>query len=80
MEEALIQIGGAPFSIASQFAKGPTKAFGGVKRMLLSSFSNPIEAQLDQETRHIVGTMDTHDGPHGLDAFLNKEKPSFKGK
>ena len=65
--------------LASKFAQGPTKAFGGVKRMLLSSFSNPIEAQLDQETRHIVGTMDTHDGPHGLDAFLNKKKPSFKG-
>jgi 2-(1,2-epoxy-1,2-dihydrophenyl)acetyl-CoA isomerase len=66
--------------LATQFAAGPTKAFGGVKRMLLSSFSAPIESQLDSETRHIVGTMDTHDGPHGLNAFLNKEKPSFKGK
>jgi len=65
--------------LAMQFAKGPTKAFGGVKRMLLSAFSDPIEAQLDKETRHIVGTMDTHDGPHGLNAFLNKERPEFKG-
>jgi len=65
--------------LATQFAKGPTKAFGGVKRMLLSAFSDPIEAQLDKETRHIVGTMDTHDGPHGLNAFLNKERPEFKG-
>ena len=65
--------------LASQLASGPTKAYGGVKRMLLSSFSSPIEAQLDNETRHIVGTMETHDGPHGLSAFLNKEKPRFTG-
>ena len=65
--------------LARQFASGPTRAYGGVKRMLLSSFSSPIESQLDNETRHIVGTMDTHDGPHGLNAFLNKEKPMFTG-
>ena len=65
--------------LASQLANGPTKTYGGVKRMLLSSFSSPIEAQLDNETRHIVGTMETHDGPHGLNAFLNKEKPRFTG-
>ena len=65
--------------LASQLANGPTKAYGGVKRMLLSSFSSPIEAQLDNETRHIVGTMETHDGPQGLYAFLNKEKPRFTG-
>ena len=65
--------------LASQIASGPTKAYGGVKRMLLSSFSSPIESQLDNETRHIVGTMDTYDGPHGLNAFLNKEKPKFTG-
>ena len=45
----------------------------------LSSFSSPIESQLENETRHIVGTMDTHDGPHGLNAFFNKEKPRFTG-
>ena len=56
--------------LARQFANGPTKAYGGVKRMLLSSFSAPIESQLDNETRHIVGTMDTHDGPHGLNALF----------
>ena len=65
--------------LAHQLASGPTKAFGGVNRMLLSSFSSPIESQLDSETRHIVGTMDTQDGPHGLNAFLNKEKPRFTG-
>ena len=66
--------------LAIELASGPTKAYGGVKRMLLSSFSSPIESQLDSETRHIVGTMDTQDGPHGLNAFLNKEKPRFVGR
>ena len=44
-----------------------------------SYYKFKIESQLDNETRHIVGTMDTHDGPHGLNAFLNKEKPRFMG-
>ena len=65
--------------LATQLASGPTRAYGGVKRMLLSSFSSPIESQLDNETRHIVGTMDTHDGPHGLNAFLNKKRPRCTG-
>ena len=66
--------------MAKQFATGPTLAFGGVKSMLLTTFNNPIETQLEKETQSIANMMRTEDGPNGLDAFLNKRKPEFKGQ
>ena len=74
------QLHAKTFKLAKKIASGPTKAFGGVKRLLMSSFSNPIEAQLDRETLEVVGTMDTYDGPHGIASFLDKKPPDFKGE
>ncbi len=65
--------------LAQGFATGPTQAYGGVKRLLQTAYSASMEAQLEQETQGISGMMTTHDGPHGLESFLNKEKPVFKG-
>ncbi len=66
--------------LAANFAAGPTKAYGGLKRLLLTAYSDTMETQLEKETQGISGIMRTHDGPHGLESFLNKEKPQFKGK
>lgn len=66
--------------LAEAFASGPTKAYGGIKHLLLTAYSEGFETQMDRETRSISGMMRTHDGPHGLDAFLNKKTPSFKGR
>ena len=66
--------------LAVSFAKGPTKAFGAVKRLLQTAFSAPMESQLEKEAQGISGMMQTHDAPHGLEAFLQKEKPKFKGR
>lgn len=65
--------------LARSLASGPTKTFGRVKRLMQSAFSDPMEAQLEKETQGIAWTMTTHDGPHGLESFLNKQKPEFKG-
>ena len=67
-------------AVAEQFAKGPTRAYGGVKRLALTAYSDTMETQLDHETRSIASMMDTYDGPHGLNSFLNKQKPVFKGE
>jgi 2-(1,2-epoxy-1,2-dihydrophenyl)acetyl-CoA isomerase len=66
--------------LAASFASGPTRAFGGLKQLLQTTYSNSMEAQLERETRSISGMMRTHDGPHGLNAFLNKQKPQYKGR
>lgn len=70
----------AALAQARAFADGPTKAFGALKALLLRTYSESLEAQLDAETRGISGMMHTHDGPHGLASFLNKEKPRFEGR
>ncbi len=67
-------------AMAKTFANGPTQAYGELKRLLLSAYDAPMEMQLEKETRSISGMMKTHDGPHGLEAFLNKQKPEFKGR
>ena len=66
--------------LAKKLAKGPTKAYGAVKKLLSKTFEQPLEAQLDDESRHIAAMAASDDGREGLDAFLNKRKPSFKGK
>ncbi len=66
--------------LAASFAVGPTRAFGGLKQLLQTAYSDPMETQLERETRSIAQMMRTHDGPHGLNAFLNKQKPQFKGR
>jgi 2-(1,2-epoxy-1,2-dihydrophenyl)acetyl-CoA isomerase len=67
-------------AMAQQIASGPTKAFGGVKRLLDTAFSDGLETQLDRETRSIADMMRTDDGPAGIAAFLAKEPPRFEGK
>lgn len=66
--------------LAAQFAAGPTKAYGGLKKLLLTAYSDTMETQLEKETQGISGMMRTHDGPHGLESFLNKQTPVFKGE
>ncbi len=67
-------------SVARNFAAGPTKAFGRLKRLLQTAYSDPMESQLEKETQAIAWTMTTEDGPHGIESFLEKRKPEFKGR
>lgn len=67
-------------ALAARMAKGPTKAFGGVKRLLDTAYTASIEAQLDKESVSISSLTRGHDAPHGIRSFLNKEKPVFKGE
>ncbi|MEM7525611.1 MAG: enoyl-CoA hydratase/isomerase family protein [Pseudomonadota bacterium] len=67
-------------AMAAKFAAGPTKAFGGSKRLLATAYSASMHEQLDHESLGIAGMMKTHDGPHGLQAFLMKQPPAFKGE
>ncbi len=65
--------------LAKKLAKGPTRAYGAVKKLLSKTFEQSLEEQLEIESRHIAKMADSVDGREGLDAFLKKRKPSFKG-
>lgn len=65
--------------LAGNLASGPTQAFGKVKELLNSSFENPLETQMEFEARAIAAMIETPDGQEGIQAFLGKRKPEFKG-
>jgi len=65
---------------AKAFAAGPTMAYGATKRLLQDTWTSGLETQMDRETRSISDLTRTADAHEGIDAFLNKRKPSFKGE
>ncbi|MBT5263716.1 MAG: enoyl-CoA hydratase [Rhodospirillaceae bacterium] len=67
-------------ALATRLAAGPTKAYGMVKRLLSRTFEQTLETQMEDESRMIAAAAKSEDGREGLDAFLNKRKPVFKGR
>ena len=70
----------AAMAQAAIFAAGPTMAYGATKRLLQDTWTSGLETQMDRETRSISELTRTSDAREGIDAFLNKRKPSFKGE
>lgn len=73
------ELAAATSKLAAQLAAGPTQAFGQVKALLNGSFEQSLETQMELEARAIAAMIATPDGQEGVDAFLNKRKPEFKG-
>lgn len=66
--------------MAAQLASGPTASFGRAKRLLLEGSYSSFETQMERESRAIAESVASEDGQEGLDAFLKKRKPVFKGR
>ena len=64
--------------LASQMAATAGESNGGVKNLLLSTFSAGLEEQMELEGRVIAKLADSADGREGIDAFLAKRKPEFQ--
>jgi 2-(1,2-epoxy-1,2-dihydrophenyl)acetyl-CoA isomerase len=67
-------------ALAKQLASGPTRAYGGVKKLMVASAANDLETQMDLETDFIAGMTETKDGIEGMNAFLEKRSPDFTGE
>lgn len=66
--------------MAQKLASMPTKGIGLTKRLLNQSYSNNIDEQLALEMKVQVEAGNTHDFAEGVNAFLEKRKPVFKGE
>ena len=66
-------------ALATQLASGPTRALAKTRELLLGNWDNSLEAQLEQEARGIAAMTTTADGREGIDAFLNKRAPVYRG-
>lgn len=66
--------------LAKKLARGPTLAYGAVKRLLNSSFETALETQMELEGRAISEAADTADGREGVSAFIAKRRPKFQGR
>ena len=63
--------------LAEQFATGPAQANGAIKKLLLTTFSNGLEQQMELEGQLIAQNGGSHDGHEGVDAFVAKRTPQF---
>ena len=68
------------WKLAQTLASMPTKGIGLTKRLLNQSYSNDLEAQLAMECDIQVEASGTYDYQEGVNAFLEKRKPIFKGE
>lgn len=66
--------------LATQLAKGPTRAYAGVKKLVMMSPNDTLESQMERETRVIAEMSRTKDAREGISAFVAKRKPSFVGE
>ena len=63
--------------LADQMAATSRQSNGAVKTLLLGTFKNGIEEQMELEGQLIAAAADSGDGREGVDAFMEKRKAEF---
>jgi 2-(1,2-epoxy-1,2-dihydrophenyl)acetyl-CoA isomerase len=68
------------WTLARQLAQGPTLAYGEIKNLLISSHTENLESQLENEARAMARVARTEDAWNAMQAVLGKRKASFEGR
>jgi len=66
--------------LARELAQGPSRAFGGAKRLFHQSTWESLETQMELEAQAIARSGHTEDFASGVTAFANKRAPTFRGR
>ena len=69
----------AALALATELAAGPTASFGEIKNLLLSTWEQPIEAQMELEARAMARVCRTDDAWTGVTEVAARRKPEFRG-
>jgi len=65
-------------ALAAQLAAGSTSALGAAKRLMLHSFSESLETQMELEAQAIADQARTANAREGIAAFIAKRPPRFR--
>lgn len=65
--------------LAQRLAKMPTKALGMTKELINTGLNNDLDSQLKLEGTYQIVASESDDYQEGVNAFLEKRKPNFKG-
>ena len=74
------ELASAAAALAGELAQGPTRAFGGAKRLFHQSTWESLETQMELEAQAIAASGRTDDFRAGVTAFATKQpSPPFRG-
>ena len=76
----LDQLEAATMRLADQLANGATVSYGYIKAMINQLAFHDLEAEIRYEAEYQAICAATVDHKEGVDAFLEKRKPVFRGK
>lgn len=68
------------FAVARKLASMPTKGIGLTKKLFNAGLSSTLESQLLLEEKFQIEAGNTYDYREGVNAFLEKRKPLYKGE
>jgi 2-(1,2-epoxy-1,2-dihydrophenyl)acetyl-CoA isomerase len=66
-------------TLATRLASGPTVAYGAIRRSVEFSAGHSFAESLELESAMMTLTGGTEDHHRAVDAFVNKQKPEFRG-
>ena len=66
--------------LATKFANAPTRGLAETKKLIRGAFTRSLDEQLDLERDQMRALGKSEDYREGVDAFMNKRKPDFKGR
>ena len=67
-------------ALATDLARGPTRAFARMRALLRDSWHSDLATQLQSEIEALKSTADTADAAEALSAFRSKRAPRFTGR